>query len=577
MKKLFFLVAALIASATIRAQVINICTNPAAQQAMLGMYNPAMYAASTVINDPLLISQGINAEVSPDSLHAYIDRLASFQNRNSGSDTVSSAKGIGAARRWVYSKFQQFSAAHENRLLPAYLQFDTVMCSTAQHRNIMAVLPGTDTTDKSIIIIEGHIDSRCEDLCDTACQAQGSEDNASGSALVMELARVMSKYSFNHTIVFTLVIGEEQGLLGGQALAIFCRDKGIKIKAVLNNDVVGGIICGHTSSSPGCPGFMDIDSTHVRLFSLGGANSFHKGLCRYIKLEYKEMIQPIAAVPMGINIMAGEDRIGRGGDHIPFRLLGYTAMRFTCQNENGDANVTTGTYTDRQHTSRDSIGVDANLDGVIDTYFVDFHYLARNTVINGNAAGMCAISPVTPDLSVSTTGGNLIVNITDPLSYMHYRIGVRTTSNDWDTVYTVTGAASLTITGLSSATYYISVASVDSKGVESLFSREVNKAVVGVNDVPYAPQAVELQQNKPNPADERTIISVIVNDLISYQEARITITDLNGRHVKDIPISLIKGINEITYDHGYNRTGTYIYTLVIDGKPLQSRRMIFAN
>ncbi len=577
MKKLALFVAGLIIVAAVQAQVINICTNPAAQQVMLGMYNPATYAASTVINDPMLISQGINAEISPDSLHAYIDKLASFQNRNSGSDTGSSTKGIGAARRWVYSKFQQFSAAHENRLLPAYLQFDTVMCSTGQHRNIMAVLPGTDTTDKSIIIIEAHIDSRCEGLCDTACQAQGSEDNGSGSALVMELARVMSKYSFNHTIVFTLVIGEEQGLLGGQALGIFCRDKGIKIKAVLNNDVVGGVICGHTSSPPSCPGFMDVDSTHVRLFSSGGTNSPHKGLCRYIKLEYKEMIQPIAAVPMGLNIMASEDRTGRGGDHIPFRQLGYTAMRFTCQNENGDANVTSGTYTDRQHTSRDSIGVDANLDGVVDTYFVDFRYLARNAVINGNAAGMCAISPVTPDLTVATTGGNIIVTIADPLAYMHYRVGVRTTSNDWDSVYTCTGTTSYTITNLPTANYFISVASVDSKGVESLFSREVIRAVVGINDVPAPAHAVDLLQNKPNPADETTIISVLVNDLISYKQAFISIADLNGRHIKNIPITLIKGINEITYDHGYNMTGTYIYTLVVDGKPLQSKRMVFAN
>src|SRR5205807_2453494 len=100
----------------------------------------------------------------------------------------------------------------------------------------------------------------------------------------------------------------------------------------------------------------------------------------------KEMVLPGATVPMGINIMTPEDRTGRGGDHIPFRALGYTAMRFTAQNEDGNADVTSASYADRQHTSGDSIGVDVNNDGVIDSYYVDFDYLARNTVINGNAA-----------------------------------------------------------------------------------------------------------------------------------------------------------------------------------------------
>jgi len=173
-------------AAPANAQVINICTNPAAEQVMLGMYDPATYMATTVLNHPDSISMGINANVSPDSLHAYLNSLKSFQTRNTGSDTLSPVRGIGAARRWVYDKFQQFSARNENRLLPSYLQFDTAICSITQHKNIFAVLPGTDTSDKSIIIIEGHIDSRCAGLCDTNCTAQGMEDNGSGTALVME-------------------------------------------------------------------------------------------------------------------------------------------------------------------------------------------------------------------------------------------------------------------------------------------------------------------------------------------------------------------------------------------------------
>jgi Zn-dependent M28 family amino/carboxypeptidase len=133
----------------------------------------------------------------------------------------------------VYSKFQQFSTRAENRLIPSYLQFNYLMCSQTQHRNIFAVLPGMDTTDKSLVIIEGHIDSRCAGACDTACLAEGMEDNGSGTALVMELARVMSKYSYNQTIVFLVVIGEEQGLYGAKAFADYAKQKGIKIKPCL--------------------------------------------------------------------------------------------------------------------------------------------------------------------------------------------------------------------------------------------------------------------------------------------------------------------------------------------------------
>jgi hypothetical protein len=481
------------------AQVINICTNPAAQQVMLGAYDPASYLPATIINDPTAISTGISAAVSPDSLHAYMDVLRSFKTRNTSSDTVSAVTGFGAARRWVFAKFQQVSAQNGNRLLPSYMQFDTTICGVTRHRNIFAVLPGSDTSDKSIIIIEGHMDSRSANVCDTASVAMGMEDNATGTALVLELARTMSRYSFNHTIVFLVTTGEEQGLYGGQAFASLAQTHGIQIKAVLNNDVIGGIICGHTSSAPGCPGYENIDSTQVRLFSYGGFNSFHKGLSRYIKLEYNERILPTAAVPMIVDIMTPEDRTGRGGDHIPFRTLNYPAMRFTAANEDGDADVTNPAYIDRQHTSGDSIGVDINGDGILDSFYVDFDYLARNTIINGNAAGMIGISPHVPDFTVSSTGGNLIVNITAHPEYLNYKVGVRTTTNDWDTVYTFTGTTSATI-WVNPTKYIVSVASVDSKGVESLFSGEQRVSVDSITKVGTVAKqtpAVELLQNKP--------------------------------------------------------------------------------
>src|SRR5262245_54750379 len=128
------------------AQNNIITTNPVAEQIMLGNYDPNVYKATNVISDHGLITQGINGGVSPDSLRKYLEVLATFGNRNTISDTVSSTRGIGAARRWVYQKFQEFSNVNENRIVVSYLQFDTTItqCSfKSTFRNIMAILPGS--------------------------------------------------------------------------------------------------------------------------------------------------------------------------------------------------------------------------------------------------------------------------------------------------------------------------------------------------------------------------------------------------------------------------------------------------
>lgn len=577
---LLFILCLLFSLCQLQAQTDAICTNPLAEQVMKGNYNPALYKAELVISNPATIAQGINARVSADSLKRYIIKLASFRNRNSGSDTNSSVIGIGAARRWIYAKFGEFSAANNNRLLPSYLQFNFDLCGKKQHRNIFAVLPGSDSSLKDIILIEGHVDSRCENVCDSLCLAQGVEDNASGTALVMELARVMSAYTFSRTIVFVVTIGEEQGLNGATAFANYVKEKGIAMRAVLNNDVIGGTVCGHTASQPGCSVFNSVDSTHVRIFSSGSFNSPHKGLARFIKLEYKEMLLPFVQVPMSIVLMSPEDRTGRGGDHIPFRQNGNTAVRLTAANENGNADVTNVNYTDRQHSFRDTLGIDANNDAVIDSFYVDFNYLARNTVINGNAAAMAALGPRTPDFTLGVNGNDLLVHVTQQQQYLHYRVGVRSLTNDWDSVYTFTGRLDDTITTPGAANYYLSIASVDENGIESLFSRELTAKVVSVEDEPQPTakqKGITLLQNHPNPADEATYISVLVEAEPSSASALIRITDLRGEVVREIPLQLHQGMNEVLYEHGYGINGSYYYSLVLDGKTLMTKQMVFAN
>jgi hypothetical protein len=583
-KKLLFLLSLLVFYSSADAQLDMVSTNPIATQIMLGKYDPVLYKAITVITDPSIISKEINTRVSTDSLHAYLDVLKTFKNRNTVSDTLSPIHGIGAARKWAHAKFQQFSAQNENRLITSYLTFtcDFTSCpnSIKTHKDIFAVLPGTDTTEKAVIVIEGHIDSRCKGLCDTACVAEGMEDNGSGTSLVLELARVMSKYTFKRTIVFLLTTAEEQGLTGANAFAEFADEKNINIIAVLNNDVIGGVYCGNTSSAPSCPGVGNIDSTHVRLFSSGTFNTAHKGLARFIKLQYNEMILPFAKVPMGIHIMTPEDRTGRSGDHLPFKDHKFPSMRFTSANENGNADVDNIAYKDRQHTSGDILGVDTNNDMKLDSFFVDFNYLARNTVINGNAAAMAGLGPKTCDFTVSSNNINkLFIKITTQTQYLNYRVGIRTKTNDWDTLYTFKGPASLldTITVKAANTYIVSVASIDANGVESLFPKEVTTNLVGINETEHATKGIELLQNSPNPFDEATTISVLINSHIKYKEAYVLIQDITGRLVQKLPIELKDGMNEVLYNHGYHMSGTFIYSLIVDGKSIQSRKMIFAN
>lgn len=551
-------------------------TNPDAESALKGLHNPADYASTTPITAKTDIISEIMNEVSSDSLKSYLLQMNEFGTRNTASDTVSSTTGIGAARNWAFSKFEEFSAANENRLEVSFLQFDQLICTMDRHKNIFAVLPGADVADHEVVFIEGHIDSRCDDACDITCEALGMEDNASGSALVLELARVMSKLTFDRTIVFLLTIGEEQGLYGANAFSQYCVDSNIPVKAVFNNDVVGGVICGQTSSAPSCPGLNDVDSTNVRLFSAGMNNSPHKQLARYTKLEYKEEGLPNATVPMGIHIMSGEDRVGRGGDHIPFRQDGFNAIRTCSANEHGDAGVGPG-YTDRQHTTEDILGVDTSGDGEIDSFFVDFNYLGRNAVINGVASAMVANSPQIPSFNIPiTTDTTVTIEITDQTQYGEYRIALRTNTNDWDTVFT-TNTLITTVNIPQSIWYHFSVASVDNEGIESLFSEEemILQSWLSIEEKPEPKKGLQLMQNKPNPFDESTTISVYAARDFGKM-GTIVIRDLNGNVIKKLPISLNEGTNEVLYQHGYGASGVYSYTLMIDNDAIETKRMIFA-
>ena len=562
------------------SQTNKVITNITLAEVLRGNYNPSDYEASIQISHPDDVVPAIQNLVNPDSLKAYLQILDRFYTRNTGSDTLSETIGIGAARNWIKSKFDQFDAEHEDRLETGFFQFDQNICGMMRHKNVLAALPGTDGTGE-IIIIEGHMDSRCETNCDVDCEARGMEDNGSGTALVIELARVMSQFTFDKTIVFMTTTGEEQGLHGAEAMAFYCKfdEPLIDVKAVLNNDVIGGIICGATSSEPSCPGENLIDSTQVRLFSRGNFDSPHKSLSRYIKLQYQQELLPYVQVPMLLTLMSAEDRTGRGGDHIPFGAKNIPAMRFTSAHEHGDAGIDED-YHDRQHTSEDVLGVDTDGDSEIDSFFVDFNYLARNGRINGVAAAMIAISPEPVSLEADWVNDEVSVSIIDDNDFMHYAVGVRTTMNDWDTLIYVKDTKELTFTpDTEENNVRLTVASVDDLEIESCFSEEIFvKQSVGTID--YGTKSrfpVELWQNAPNPFDEATTISVYAERAFPYNDALVRIQNSSGQLIKEMSIVLNEGVNELLYNHGYGVAGIHQYSLLIDGTIIDTKQMIFAN
>ena len=560
-------------------------TNIEADQILKGNYDPSNYSALSVINDLTEIVCGIKEEISSDSLKSYLEKLSAFYNRNTGSDTISETIGIGATRRWALKKFEAFSAAHENRLVSSYLQFDADICGVPQHRNIFSILPGSDNA-KGVVIIEAHVDSRCESSCDDTCKAHGMEDNGSGSALVLELARVMSKYTFPHSIVFMLTIGEEQGLHGADAFSQYCVNAGIQVIAVQNNDVVGGILCGQTSSGPSCPFENHIDSTHVRVFSANGPS---RGYGHFLKLLYEKKLMSIMEVPMSIEMIDQEDRAGRGGDHIPFREDGFIAIRFSSANEHGDAVLTNSNYTDRQHTSSDILGVDTDMDGLLDSFFVDFNYLARNVLINAFGATMVSIMPPAPTFQLINSGSEFGVQLLGTPQYNTYRVGVRhinVSSANYDTLYSFSDTNYFSIPNIGAQNLYrVSLAGVDINGVTSIFATEtyglsqVTTATASIDNLNQDPLAcfnvsnqrynlyennsfniVRLLPCEPNPTGGSVVFKIESTKDIG--SSSISITDMLGNEVARLPFHIQKGLNEVAFE-GTLATAIYFYTLYI--------------
>jgi len=333
------------------------------------------------------------ARVSAQRIQANIEKLVSFQTRLTLSaqdaDSVKAGHGIGAAREWIKAEFESYSRACGGCL---EVKTDTFTEAPAERipkptviTNVYAVQKGTGPESaKRIVLVTGHYDSRNSDTLDVSGIAPGANDDASGTAVSLECARVLSQMKFPATIIFLTVAGEEQGLNGSRHFARMARDQNWNIEAVLNNDIVGGDRSPQQNPevvrvfSEGVP--LAATETELRqVRNLGGeSDSASRLLARYIaevSRTYQTAAQPLLVFRL--------DRYLRGGDHYSFNQQGYAAVRFTEYRED---------YNHQHQNVRTENGIEY---GDLPR-FVNFDYVANVARLNAATLASLASAPAPP-------------------------------------------------------------------------------------------------------------------------------------------------------------------------------------
>lgn len=338
---------------------------------------------------PLLLLTAAAPAPSPEPtrLRADVEAMVGFGTRHTLSSATDPKRGIGAARAWAAERFRSLGEA-----CAACVTVEAVSDRFAGPRapdgviveNVLGIQRGTSEPQR-VIIIQAHIDSRVSDVMNATADAPGANDNASGVALVMETARILSREKLPVTIVYAALSGEEQGLWGGQLLARTARARGWQVVAVLNNDIVG--------NTRGIGGAR-VDS-RVRVFSESLSAAADLAAAKAVRANGGEddglsralakAVRRIAAREKGLDVLMVRrpDRFQRGGDHTPFLELGFPAVRFTEAVENYD------------HQHQDLRTEDGKFYG--DTVaFMDFPYLAKVTALNVAVARELARAPAAP-------------------------------------------------------------------------------------------------------------------------------------------------------------------------------------
>lgn len=409
-------------------------------------------------------------QVSAQRIQADVEKLASFGTRLtlSAQDpaAISAGRGIGAAREWIKSEFERYSKDCGGCLevkTDTFTEQPTERIPKATEiANVYAVLKGTDNASaKRIVLVTGHYDSRNSDILDASGDAPGANDDASGTAVSLECARVLSKMKFRATIIFLAVAGEEQGLNGSRHFAKMAKDQGWDLEAVLNNDIVGGDKSAEQDRSvvrvfsEGVPtAATDQDIRRIR--GLGGeSDSGSRELTRYIfdvGRTYDAGVKPMLVFRL--------DRFLRGGDHSSFNQQGFSAVRLT-------------EFREDFHHQHQNVRTENGIDYGDLLKFVDYEYVAHVARLNAATLASLAAAPAPPanvhiltkDLENDTT---LTWDASPSGEPAEYEVVWRaTTSPEWEHAQSV-GSATRATLKISKDNVIFAVRAVDRAGHRSL-------------------------------------------------------------------------------------------------------------
>ncbi len=413
------------------------------------------------------IRHDLVAAVSADRIESDIRTLVGFGTRHTLSETESDTRGIGAARRWIADEYRRISEDCGG-CLEVMMISDSVIAGRipdlTEVVSVVAIQRGTLDPDR-MVMMSGDIDSRVTNPLDGTSDSPGANDNASGMAGAIEAARVLSKYEFPGTIVYGGLSGEEQGLYGGRIVAAHALEAGWRIKAVLNNDMIGNItgINGVTNNttarvfSEGTRYVESVEEARIRRFSGGEVDSPSRNIARYVDRMADEFV-PNLDVMMIYRL----DRFGRGGHHRPFNEVGIPGVRIMETNE----------HYHRQHQDirvEDGIEYGDVIEGV------DFDFAAKLTALNVvTLAGMAMAPPFPANVEIegavqpSTTLSWSIPEGKAAENLAGYKVYWRlTTEPQWTWSRDVGLVDSYTLENIVIDNYLFGVASVSKDGYES--------------------------------------------------------------------------------------------------------------
>ena len=406
------------------------------------------------------------AAVDDGALRSTVEELAACGTRHSLSSWEDPARGIGCGRDRVRARLEKIAASSGGRMKVVVDRFEATAARTndrpARLENVLAILPGSDPKlARTVFLVSGHFDSMPSSVMDPATDAPGADDDASGTAVSIECARLLAPGSHRATLVFAAVSGEEQGLLGGKRLLEYLQANGYTIGGFLDNDIVGA------DFAPGAP-------HRVRVFSGGGpdgVDSPSRDLARAV-----EEIAGRDAVRMVFRL----DRLGRGGDHRPFVEAGLPAVRFTEPLEN---------YDHEHQTPRVENG--RRYGDLVE--FLNFRFLGNVARVNAESLRQLALAPaapgevtiaggVTPDAKIAWSGA-------EDAERSGFEILWReTTDPRWSLLATAPSAGETVLGGVSTDNHFFAVRSVGKNGARSIPVAAVLKTGAARTPTPAARQ-----------------------------------------------------------------------------------------